>query len=101
MVIFMILWRPAGQHLHGTIQEMLRIRGRMKFSSGVSSKSRLFTVARVFGLGPGLSLSKLDVGALTLILCDILPSRFLSNAFGSDIPEAPILWDQSTILKLA
>jgi hypothetical protein len=49
MVIFMILWPPAGQHLHCAIQ---RIRGRMEFSSGVGSKSRFFTVARVFGFGP-------------------------------------------------
>jgi hypothetical protein len=94
MVIFMILWRPAGQHLHRTIH---RIRGRMEFSSGVGSKSRFFTVARVFGLGPGLGPVQTRAWGIGANSGEASP-LFLSNVFGSDIPEMLMC---GTMLKLA
>lgn len=94
MVIFMILWQPAGQHLHRAIH---RIRGRMEFSSSVGSKSRVFTVARVFGLGPGLGLVRTRAWGIGAKSGEESP-LFLSNAFGSDIPETVVLC--GTMLKL-
>lgn len=80
----MILWQPVGQHLHRAIH---RIRGRMEFSSGVGSESRFFTVARVFGLGPRLEPVQSRAWGFGANFEQESP-LFLSNAFGSDIPEA-------------
>jgi hypothetical protein len=94
MVIFMILWRRAGQHVHRAIR---KIWGRMEFSSGIGSKSRFFTVARVFGLGPGLGPVQSRAWGIGANSEEESP-LILSNPFGSGIPEVLMC---GTMLKLA